>query len=531
MILMYHKVFIEAPTIWWVTADAFWRQMEQLSRYTIVPLNDYDPSNPRHVVITFDGVYDNVYTYALPILKRFNYPFELFIVGEMVGKDNKFDQHVEPPAQFAGPEQLRAMVDHGGRLQWHSRTHGNLSQLNKEALDQELSVPESIRALDPEGFKWFAYPHGRVDKSVVERIRELFEGAVSCVEGHDLDRYQLNRVTVTNQTSFAQSTVSLIIANYNYGRYAAEAIESALAQTVPPKEILFIDDCSLDDSMEVAKRYEDKIKIVRNEKNLGIVANFNKAAALTTGDYICFLGADNRFRSDYVEQCQRLLDLHPDVAIAYTNVALFGPRAEVLAIKVGAEQLPHTNDMFLWRFPAFDEEVKARSKNRNVMHGSSMFRRAAYEQVGGYIESELPEDWHLFRRIIEKGWKAVLCPDFLLEYRQHSSEQANTQVNYALELAYVRRKVKTLSEQVKAQRARQGQQQRLDRIYASLGWKIMTSLGKIVNKLLPQGTRRRKLYDLFLISLKTIIFEGWSSFIQKARQYLRQRGAGKSASG
>jgi GT2 family glycosyltransferase len=505
MILMYHKVFIEAPTMWWVTANAFWRQMEQLSRYTVVSLNDYDPSNPRHIVITFDGVYDNVCTYALPILKRFNYPFELFIVGEMIGKENTFDQHVEPPAYFAGPEQLKTMVRHGGRLQWHSRTHGNLSQLNKEELDWELSVSEAVRALDPEGFKWFAYPHGRVDTSVVERARELFEGAVSCVDGDHLDRYQLNRVTVTSETSFAQSTVSLIIANYNYGRFAMEAIESALAQTMPPKEILFIDDCSQDHSMEVANRYSDRIKIVRNEKNLGIIANFNKAAALTTGEYICFLGADNRFRSDYVEQCQRLLDFHPDVAIAYTNAVLFGPRAEVLAIKAGAEELPHTKDMFLWRFPEFDAGAKARLNNRNFMHGSSMFRRVAFEQVGGYVKSDTAEDYHLFRRMIEKGWKAILCPEFLLEYRQHSSEQTNTQLNYVLELGYARRQVKALTEQAQTQeRVLVKQKKELDLIHSSLGWKLLARCWRTADTLLPDHTKRRKLFDSMLKRLKTL---------------------------
>ena len=49
--------------------------------------------------------------------------------------------------------------------------------------------------------------------------------------------------------------VSIIITNYNYGRYLAEAIESALAQTWQDREILFIDDGSTDDSVDIARRY------------------------------------------------------------------------------------------------------------------------------------------------------------------------------------------------------------------------------------------------------------------------------------
>lgn len=98
MILMYHKVSAASPTIWWVTADMFDRQMADLSAYDVVPLSEYDPSNPRHAVITFDGVYENAYRFAFPILKKWGYPFELFVIGDRIGQDNAFDT-VEPPAR------------------------------------------------------------------------------------------------------------------------------------------------------------------------------------------------------------------------------------------------------------------------------------------------------------------------------------------------------------------------------------------------------------------------------------------------
>ncbi|MCB1946426.1 MAG: glycosyltransferase, partial [Thauera sp.] len=52
-----------------------------------------------------------------------------------------------------------------------------------------------------------------------------------------------------------QPLVSIIITNYNYGRFLGEAIESALAQTWQDREILFIDDGSTDDSLDIASRY------------------------------------------------------------------------------------------------------------------------------------------------------------------------------------------------------------------------------------------------------------------------------------
>lgn len=54
-----------------------------------------------------------------------------------------------------------------------------------------------------------------------------------------------------------------------------------------------------------------------------------------------------------------------------------------------------------------------------------MFKRKAYESVQGYIETEMPEDYNLFKRIIEKGWDAKKAEKTNLEYRQHSDSQAN----------------------------------------------------------------------------------------------------------
>lgn len=454
MILMYHKVYPESPTKWWVTPNAFWRQMEQLKRYTVVSLEDYDPLNPEHAVITFDGVYENVFMYAFPILKKIGYPFELFITGDFIGQGNEFDQNVEPPAMFAGAEQLREMSKEGGRLQWHSMSHTDLSGTEDiEKWDRELIVPADIRELDKRGFSWFAYPHGRHSPALEEHTKKYFQGALSCVDGNGSYRYKLNRITVTNETSFDRSTVSLIIANYNYGHFAAEAIESALRQTVPPDEVLFIDDCSGDNSMEVAERYADSIRIVKNETNMGVVGNFNKAVSLTSGDYICFLGADNRFRSDYVEKCKLALDTHDDAAVAYNDVVMFGPRAEIKKIQAAGKNITSLQDSrgyYLREFPDFDEEVKKSLKEVNVIHGSSMYRRTAFEEVGGYRDTGMPEDHNLFARMVDKGWNAVRCGEFLLEYRQHSPGQVNNQTAYGLELASARKQLKQTRNQMTA---------------------------------------------------------------------------------
>jgi peptidoglycan/xylan/chitin deacetylase (PgdA/CDA1 family) len=284
MILTYHKIHPETKTVWWVSPDAFYLQMLDLKSKMVVNLDEYDPSDPNQCVITFDGVYECVWKYAIPILKHFGYPFEVFIIGGTIGKDNSFDT-VEPLAEFAGLETLKKMINAGGRLQWHSWSHARLAgTTNPEGFEKELSVPDELRQLCPTGFKWYAYPHGERDDLYRQQIVSRFTGALACDDGNDADRYDLNRQTVREDTRFSNSTVSLIIPCYNYGHLAAEAIESALLQTYPPDEVLFIDDASSDRSVEVARRYEPRIRIEVNEKNLGVVENFRKAVEITSGD-------------------------------------------------------------------------------------------------------------------------------------------------------------------------------------------------------------------------------------------------------
>lgn len=499
MILTYHKVHPENKTIWWVTPDSFYRQMADLRSKKVVYLDDYDPADLAQAVITFDGVYKNVWTYAVPILQHFGYPFELFIIGQTIGKDNSFDT-VEPHAEFADIETLQKMVKAGGRLQWHSWSHARLAGTTDLAVYQkELAVPEELRHLCPEGFKWYAYPHGERDSVYRAQVESRFSGALACDDGNNADRYDLNRLTVYEETRLSNSTVSLIIPCYNYGHFATEAIESALLQTYPADEILFIDDASSDNSVEVARRYEPRIRVEVNEKNLGVVENFRKAVEITSGDYIVFLGADNRFRSDYVEQCKAILDSHPEVGIVYTHLALFGDRAAVEAARIGADAHSIASGIFIQRFPANPNQS---IQEHNYIHGSSMYRRVAYEQAGGYIRERRPEDHSLFARMIDRGWKAYLWDAPSLEYRQHSKNQINQLKSYEIENVYLRSLQRENARLVV-------ENNRLNEAYAkitqSYTWRFASLIYRLYRKLIPLGSKRDQLAFTLLSRLIDVI--------------------------
>jgi glycosyltransferase involved in cell wall biosynthesis len=484
MILMYHKIHPEVKSMWWVSPDSFYLQMLDLQNKKVVYLDDYDPSDPSQCVITFDGVYENVWQFGVPILKHFGYPFELFVVGELLGKGNDFDS-VEPAARFADPATLKIMVEAGGRLQWHTWSHPVLTRVHSpDTYEHELAVPEDLKALCPAGYKWFAHPHGKRDEILKEQTKKYFNGALACDDGTLGDRYDLPRLTTVETTRFNQSRVSVIIPCYNYGHLAAEAIESVLLQTYPVDEILFIDDASTDKSVEVARRYEPRIRVEVNSENLGIVESFKKAVRMSSGDYICFLGADNRFRSDYIENCKRILDRTPEVGVVYTHFALFGNKASVEAARTNSVPHPYASDIFIRKFPANPVED---IRKQNYIHGSSMYRRAAYEQAGGYQQGLLPEDNSLFARMLDQGWKAQLWDEYALEYRQHAKDQLNFLKGYEIENVYLRAQLKQTRLQI------ENLTEQLNRIHLSIDWRIAQKINQLRGKVAPAGSRREGL--------------------------------------
>lgn len=116
-------------------------------------------------------------------------------------------------------------------------------------------------------------------------------------------------------------SVSVVIPCYNGSRYLGETIESALAQTHRPLEILVIDDGSTDDSAAIAERFGEPVNVTR-QPNSGESVARNRGIEMARGEWIAFLDADDLWAPTKLER--QLAEARPDAVAVVTNLRFFG---------------------------------------------------------------------------------------------------------------------------------------------------------------------------------------------------------------
>src|SRR5271154_2791855 len=98
-----------------------------------------------------------------------------------------------------------------------------------------------------------------------------------------------------------QPLVSILICNYNYGRFISTPIDSALRPSYPNLEVIVVDDGSQDDSREVIDRFKGRIQTIYKE-NGGQPSAFNAGFAASSGEIICLIDSDDYFTPDKISK-------------------------------------------------------------------------------------------------------------------------------------------------------------------------------------------------------------------------------------
>lgn len=119
-----------------------------------------------------------------------------------------------------------------------------------------------------------------------------------------------------------QPSISCIVPVYNGAKFLAEALDSILAQTLPPTQIIVIDDGSTDATAEVANAYAQHVTY-HHQANAGPASARNRGIGLATGEFISFLDADDLWHTDKLERQMRALESNPAAGFCITYLQNF----------------------------------------------------------------------------------------------------------------------------------------------------------------------------------------------------------------
>lgn len=122
--------------------------------------------------------------------------------------------------------------------------------------------------------------------------------------------------------------VSVVICNHNYGHFIDEAIRSALEQTLPAAEVVLVDDGSTDNSVEVARRHGDRIRIIQ-QPNGGQMAAYNTGFDHVTGDVVLFLDSDDKLLPGALSEVAKAM-VDPEVARVHFKLELIDVGGQAL---------------------------------------------------------------------------------------------------------------------------------------------------------------------------------------------------------
>jgi glycosyltransferase involved in cell wall biosynthesis len=196
---------------------------------------------------------------------------------------------------------------------------------------------------------------------------------------------------------------SIIIPAYQAASFVSEAVESALAQTVAPYEVIVCDDGSTDDLAGALAIYSGRITLLRKEHG-GAASARNAAARSASSDFVAFLDADNVFLPEYLEAVGQLAAARPDLDIVTTDAYL-----ELDGRVYGRYYRGKA------RFIVDDQ--RRGIIRQHFIFGNMAMRRDALLAVDGYDETVLAEDTDLFLRMILGGSRAGLVDEPLCVYR------------------------------------------------------------------------------------------------------------------
>ena len=201
--------------------------------------------------------------------------------------------------------------------------------------------------------------------------------------------------------------VSIIMPVYNGEEYVEVAIDSIRNQSYKNWELILINDGSTDNTENIINQYADsRLKYIKNETNLGLIATLNKAISFCDGEYIARMDADDICEKERLSKQVNFLDKNPSIAMCGTNAIVIDEHGNKKGNIVNVSSNDYIQINLLFSVPIV---------HPTVMFRSQILRNYQYNPIYKHIE-----DYELWCRIADE-YKICNLSSKLLEYRWHTS--------------------------------------------------------------------------------------------------------------
>jgi glycosyltransferase involved in cell wall biosynthesis len=226
--------------------------------------------------------------------------------------------------------------------------------------------------------------------------------------------------------SKSQPKVSVLMPVYNGELYLREAIDSILNQTFSDFELIIIDDCSKDGSVELIKTYTDaRIRLIANPVNQGLRFILNQGNRLAQAEYVARMDCDDISLPQRLAKQVAYLDRHPAIAIVGAQSIYIDTAGKVM----------DSQNMF-WCATEQSSIRWTAGYECPFIHPLVMYRKQVlWGELGGYDEkAAFAEDYEMWLRLLEHNYQGANLTEVLLKYRVNpasmmNSAKAETRIN------------------------------------------------------------------------------------------------------
>ncbi len=226
-----------------------------------------------------------------------------------------------------------------------------------------------------------------------------------------------------------QPLVTVLMPVYNCEKYLSTSIESILHQTFTDFEFIILDDGSTDDSINIIQSYcaqDQRIRLIRNDQNMGIAYSLNKGINIAKGKYIARMDADDISKPERLEKQVEFLETHNEVGILGCCAQVVDASGKLIE----HYSVPENHSLIVWILPF----------GRAFAHPTVMMRTDLIQNIGGYSTDIIyGQDVDLWIRAVGKTQFANLMEELFI-YRTHANSVTGTHRQKQLENVSTSRK-------------------------------------------------------------------------------------------